>query len=520
MIKELQLKLSPYESSSMEIIKKIVSNNINVPIKDITHIQIIKKSIDARSRNPIIILKLIVYISENYSCKYDNQYYYKDISKSREVIIVGAGPSGLFAALRLIELGLKPIVLERGKDVSERKKDIALLCRNISLNEESNYCFGEGGAGTFSDGKLFTRSNKRGNIKRILEIFHMHGAQDSILFEAHPHIGTDVLPTVIKNIRQRIIDCGGEIHYNSKVTQFEISFNQIRGVRCENNIFYKSDYVILACGHSARDIYYTLYNNNIQVEAKGFAMGVRVEHPQSLINKIQYHSAAKDKYLPSASYSVVQQVNNRGVYSFCMCPGGCIVPSSTQNNQVVVNGMSASKRNSPYANSGIVVELHPEDLPQYKKYNALTGLKFQEDFEKLAYSAVESGQKAPAQRLSDFVNNVESSTLPKCSYLPGVISSPLNKWMPSIISESLQEGFKGFNRKMPGFITDEAIIVGVESRSSSPVRIPRNPLTYEHINIKGLFPAGEGSGYAGGITSSAMDGENCAESINNIINRN
>ena len=415
-------------------------------------------------------------------------------------------------------MGLKPIVLERGKDVSERKKDIALLSRNISLNEESNYCFGEGGAGTFSDGKLFTRSNKRGNIKRILEIFHMHGAQDEILFEAHPHIGTDVLPTVIKNIRQRILDCGGEIHYNSKVTDFEISFNEIQGVKCENGVTYKSNYVILASGHSARDIYYTLYNNNISIEAKGFAMGVRVEHPQSLINKIQYHSAAKNNYLPSASYALVQQVDNRGVYSFCMCPGGCIVPSATQNNQVVVNGMSASRRNSPYANSGIVVELHPENLKNYTKYNELSGLKFQEDFERMSFEAVCSGQQAPAQRLADFISNTTSSTLPKCSYLPGVISSPLHKWMPSIISRSLQEGFKGFNKKMPGFITNDAIIVGVESRSSSPIRIPRNPNTFEHIQIKGLFPAGEGSGYAGGITSSAMDGEKCAESIYNIIN--
>ena len=518
MIQELQLKLSPYEASSIDIIKKVISKQIQIPIEDITHIQVVKKSIDARSRNPIIILKLIIYISESFSYKYENEYYYNNISKSKEIIVVGAGPAGLFAALRLIELGLKPIVLERGKDVSERKKDIALLSRNISLNEESNYCFGEGGAGTFSDGKLFTRSNKRGNIKRILEIFRMHGAQDEILFEAHPHIGTDVLPTVIKNIRQRILDCGGEIHYNSKVTDFEISFNEIQGVKCENGVTYKSNYVILASGHSARDIYYTLYNNNISIEAKGFAMGVRVEHPQSLINKIQYHSAAKNNYLPSASYALVQQVDNRGVYSFCMCPGGCIVPSATQNNQVVVNGMSASRRNSPYANSGIVVELHPENLKNYTKYNELSGLKFQEDFERMSFEAVCSGQQAPAQRLADFISNTTSSTLPKCSYLPGVISSPLHKWMPSIISKSLQEGFKGFNKKMPGFITNDAIIVGVESRSSSPIRIPRNPNTFEHIQIKGLFPAGEGSGYAGGITSSAMDGEKCAESIYNIIN--
>ena len=520
MVQELQLRLSPQEASSIDLIKKIISKQIQISIEDITHIQVIKKSIDARSKNPIIILKLLVYISEEYTYRYENIYEYRDVSKSKEIIIVGAGPAGLFAALRLIELGLKPIILERGKDVSERKKDIALLCRNISLNEESNYCFGEGGAGTFSDGKLYTRSNKRGNIKRILEIFHLHGAQDEILYEAHPHIGTDVLPIVIKNMRQRILDCGGEIHYNSKVTQFKIEFNKIQGVRCENGDSYKSNFVILASGHSARDIYYSLYHSDIAIQAKGFAMGVRVEHPQALINQIQYHSSANNKYLPSASYSVVQQVNNRGVYSFCMCPGGCIVPSATQKSQIVVNGMSASRRNSAYANSGIVVELHPEDLPEYNKYGELAGLKFQEDFENMSYNAVESGQQAPAQKLSDFVHNISSSTLPKCSYLPGVIASPLHKWMPTIISKSLQEGFKGFNKKMPGFITNDALIVGVESRSSSPIRIPRNPITFEHINIEGLFPAGEGSGYAGGITSSAMDGENCANSIYNILNNN
>lgn len=514
MIKELQLSLSPEEAYTQDSIKKAAAKRIGLSEKEITEIQIMKKSVDARSKNPVVLLKINVFINEKPEYIYQNRYNYQNVSNKREVIVVGSGPSGLFAALRLIELGLKPIILERGKEVSERKKDIAQLNRNNSLDTESNYCFGEGGAGTFSDGKLYTRSKKRGNTQRIFEIFHLHGAQDEILFEAHPHIGTDRLPLVIKNMRNRIIDCGGEIHFNAKVENFIIENSAIKGVKCSNGDIFKADDVILATGHSARDIYSTLYNQGITIEAKGFAMGVRVEHPQSLINKIQYHNSKYDKYLPAASYSLVHQAEGRGVYSFCMCPGGHIVPSATSEHQIVVNGMSASHRNSPFANSGIVVEIHSEDLPEYAKYGELCGLRFQEEIEQLAFT--NNGgkfQTAPGQRLVDFVKNRVSFDLPECSYLPGTISSPLHFWLPKHIGFRLQEGFKAFDKKMHGFLTNDAMILGVESRSSSPIRIPRNNDTLEHIKIAGLYPVGEGSGYAGGITSSAMDGENCAEKI-------
>lgn len=514
MIKEIQLSLSPEEAYTDEAIKGAVSKHIGLSIKEITDMQIIKKSVDARSKTPVVLLRVKIFIGEKPTYIYQNRYDYQNVENKREIIIVGSGPSGLFAALRLIELGFKPIVLERGKEVSERKKDIALLNRNKNLDTESNYCFGEGGAGTFSDGKLYTRSKKRGNTQRIFEIFHLHGAQDEILYEAHPHIGTDRLPQVIKNIRNRITDCGGEIYFNAKVESLIIADNSVKGVKCSNGDTFKADDVILATGHSARDIYTVLNNQGIKIEAKGFAMGVRVEHPQSLINRIQYHNYKYDKYLPAASYSLVHQVEGRGVYSFCMCPGGHIVPSATGEQQIVVNGMSASHRNSPFANSGIVVEIHPEDLPEYARYGELCGLRFQEELERLAYT--NNGgklQTAPAQRLVDFTKNRVSCDLPDCSYLPGTISSPLHFWLPKHIGFRLQEGFKAFDRKMHGFLTNDAMIAGVESRSSSPIRIPRNNDTLEHIQIAGLYPVGEGSGYAGGITSSAMDGENCAEKI-------
>ena len=521
MVKSISLTLSPEEASTIERIKVAASHYLDVNFNDINQINIIKKSIDSRSKLPKVILHADVYIGEYPQYKYSNIFRYKSVENSPEIIIVGSGPAGLFAALRLIEFGLKPIILERGKEILERKKDIAQLNRNNSLEKDSNYCFGEGGAGTFSDGKLYSRSNKRGNIQRVLEIFHAHGAKDEILYEAHPHIGTDLLPQIIKNMRNHILDCGGEIHYNTCVSDFVIENNQIKGVKCANGISYNADNVILSTGHSARDIYYRLHQNGIALQAKGFAMGVRVEHPQSLIDSIQYHSKVKNPHLPAASYSLVNQVDGRGVYSFCMCPGGHIVPSATDTDLVVVNGMSASQRNSPYANSGIVVEIHPEDLPsEYQQYGELCGLKFQEDFERMAFN--NNGgkfQTAPAQRLGDFVRGRVSYDLPQCSYLPGIISSPLHFWMPEIIRHRLQEGFKSFDKKMHGFLTNEAVILGVESRTSSPIRIPRNPDTLEHIHIGGLYPAGEGSGYAGGITSSAMDGEKCAEMIAQKLNR-
>ncbi len=513
-MQEITITLTPKQAASDKTIKEEVARQIGVDISKITHIQTIKRSIDSRKRPPVIQLRLNVYINEPFKYDFTEQLKYNPVSSRHSVIIVGAGPAGLFAALRLIEYGIKPIVLERGKAVLERKQDIAQLQRNHTLNVESNYCYGEGGAGTFSDGKLFSRSKKRGNTQRIFEIFHHHGAQPEILFEAHPHIGTDRLPEVIKNIRNTILECGGEIHFNCCVKEFILNGNAIQGVRCTDGNEYIAPNVILATGHSARDIYRTLHAQSIPLEAKGFAMGVRVEHPQHIIDSIQYHCRERGDYLPAAAYSLVAQVENRGVYSFCMCPGGHIVPSATGPEQIVVNGMSASHRNSPFANSGIVVEIRPEDLPDYAQYGPLCGLEYQCDLERMAYNNNGGkGQTAPAQRLYDFVKGRLSNSLPDSSYLPGLISSPLHFWLPEHIGPRLQEGFKAFDRKMRGFLTNEAVIVGVESRTSSPVRIPRNPETLEHITIQGLYPAGEGSGYSGGITSSAIDGENCADRI-------
>ena len=511
---ELQLTLSPEEAANDYAIRQRAAQMLHCHVSDIAQLQVVKKSIDARSRRPVVLLKIRVFDAGEPTCQYENTFHYHHVAGKPRVIVVGSGPAGLFAALRLIECDLCPIVLERGKDVSARKKDIAQLNRNVALCSESNYCFGEGGAGTFSDGKLYTRSNKRGNTQRIFEIFHYHGAQDAILYEAHPHIGTDRLPVVIKNMRQTIIDNGGEVHFDSKVTEFLIDGDHICGVRTEQGDTFRAENVILATGHSARDIYELMQRQHLQIEAKGFAMGVRVEHPQALIDAIQYHHATRNPHLPAAAYNVVQQVDGRGVYSFCMCPGGHIVPSATAPQQIVVNGMSASHRNSPFANSGIVVELRPDDLTEYAHYGELCGLHFQMDLEHLAYTHNGGGlQTAPAQRLADFVGNRLSTTLPACSYLPGIASSPMHEWLPERIGKRLQEGFKGFDRKMRGFLTNDAVIVGVESRSSSPVRIPRNTETLEHSQLCGLYPAGEGSGYAGGITSSAMDGERCADMI-------
>ncbi len=514
MIFDLQLSLTPKEASLNDVLRGIVASKIDVDEREISEIRIIKKSIDSRKGFPRIILQLKVYVGEKSVVKYENDYHYQDVRNGKEVLIVGAGPAGLFAALRLIEHGCRPIILERGKKVEDRKKDIAQLNRNVKLDKESNYCFGEGGAGTFSDGKLYTRSKKRGNSQRVLEIFHQHGAQDEILYEAHAHIGTDVLPSVIKNIRKRIVDCGGEIRFEKKMSELLIDGGKVCGVKYEDGMEWRGENVVLATGHSARDVYYALAKSGVELEAKGFAMGVRVEHPQSLIDSIQYHCRERSEYLPAATYNLVTQVDGRGVYSFCMCPGGHIVPSSSDDNQLVVNGMSSSRRNSPYANSGIAVEIRPEDLPEYSEYGPLACLKFQEHLEYLSYTNNGGlGQKAPAQRLLDFVKGRLSSSLPECSYIPGVISSPLHFWLPENIGKRLQKAFVDFNKKMKGYLTNDAIILGVESRTSSPVRIPRDKETFEQVNIKGLYPCGEGSGYAGGITSSAVDGEKCADAI-------
>lgn len=520
MQKKLQLTVLPRQAAIEKELKTLIATALNIEEKRIYHIATERKSIDARSRFPKINLSLNIYIDEKPVQCYIEKTYPK-VDSSPSALIVGSGPAGLFAALKFIEKGIKPIVLERGKEVTERKKDIAQLCRNLALNPESNYCFGEGGAGTFSDGKLYTRSTKKGDIKNILETFFFHGAQEEILYEAHPHIGTDRLNTIIKNIRHTILHSGGEIHFGEKVSDLLLNAqNEIQGVVTSDGKEWKNKIVILATGHSARDIYELLHNKRIALEAKGFAMGVRAEHPQKLIDSIQYHCKERDEYLPASTYNLVEQVDERGVYSFCMCPGGHIVPAATAADEIVVNGMSPSQRNSPFANSGIVVEIRPEDLGEWtEKYGVMGGLKFQQHIEQLAFANNGGkGQKAPAQRLGDFVKGVVSVDLPECSYLPGIISSPLHFWLPDIISKRLREGFKKFDRKMHGYLTNDAVVVGVESRTSSPIRIPRDKETLQHIEIKGLYPCGEGAGYAGGITSSAMDGENCAEKAAAQIN--
>jgi uncharacterized protein len=512
MIKEIQLTVSPRTAAEDDALQMVIAEKLEIAASDITTWRIQKKSVDARQRDIKINLKIFVYLGE---IPVDTSFQpaYQQVSSKENVIVVGSGPAGLFAALRLIEMGLRPIVFERGEDVSARKKSIALISRGQVVNPESNYCFGEGGAGTFSDGKLYTRSNKRGNIDRILQILHYHGAKPDILYEAHPHIGTDRLPEIIKNIRKTIIDCGGEIHFQTKLADIIISDGQVRGITTTEGDKIESRAVILATGHSARDVYEMLHNKGILLESKSFAIGVRVEHPQELIDQIQYHCKTRGDYLPASSYNLATQVNDRGVYSFCMCPGGFIVPSTTSDNEIVVNGMSSSARNSPYANAGIVVEIKKEDLKEFEKFGVLAGLYYQQNTELLAKQNGGQGQMAPAQRLTDFVSGKTSQSLPQSSYTPGIVNSPMHLWLPETISKRLQTGFTEFNKKMKGFLTQEAYITGVESRTSSPVRIPRLSDTLEHPQIKGLFPCGEGAGYAGGIVSSAMDGENVAEKV-------
>lgn len=512
MIQTVSFQVSPKIAANEYLLKKSIAESLSIAMSEVNEFRITKRSIDARSRNIKMNLTVIVACGNDEKLPREELKYEKrDVSLRPEVHIIGAGPAGLFAALRLIELNYKPVIFEQGKDVSERKKDIAKLNLNQGCNPLSNYCFGEGGAGTFSDGKLYTRSKKKGDNRRVFELFVIHGAKSSILVDAHPHLGSDKLPEIISNIRKTIIECGGEIYFNKQVVDFEIVGDEIKKLICADGAV-SVENVILAMGHSARPLYYAMHNAGIELEAKACAMGVRVEHPQEMINQIQYHGNVM-KELPAASYSLVHQVNGRGVYSFCMCPGGIIVPSMTAENQTVVNGMSNSRRNSPFANSGMVVELQVQDFADFKQFGVLAGLKFQENFEELAFKNGGRDQVAPAQRISDFVRNKISGSLSETSYLPGLISSPMHFWMPETISKRLQEGLKFFDRQMHGFASSEGKIVGVESRSSSPVRIPRNPETLSHIRISNLFPCGEGAGYAGGIVSSAIDGMNCAEAI-------
>ena len=512
MIKEIQLRLTISEEKQEGILLKKAARSLKIDEQSITGIKVLRKSIDAR-KNPIIFnYKLSVYLKEKMPEVPTYSFLYKDVSKAKEIHIIGFGPAGMYAALRCIELGFKPIILERGKDVQDRRRDLKAINQDHIVNEDSNYCFGEGGAGTYSDGKLYTRSLKRGDVRRIFENLVYHGATEQILVDAHPHIGTNKLPKVVKSIRETILKYGGEVHFETRVTNFVIKDNKLKAIQLNNNTEMTVNKVILATGHSARDIYYLLANKKIALEAKSFAMGVRVEHPQHIIDSIQYHCEGKrDELLPAAAYSLVQQVKERGVYSFCMCPGGFIVPAATAQGELVVNGMSPSKRNNLYANSGIVVEINVhQDIPKYDHFGALKGLEYQKSLEKLAFTAGGRTQTAPAQRLTDFVDGKLSSTLNDSSYQPGLKSAPLHSLLPKIIGGRLRTGLKEFGKKMNGYYTEEANVIGVESRTSSPVSIPRNE-NLEHTEIEGLYPCGEGGGYAGGIVSAAMDGERCAE---------
>ncbi len=514
MIKELTVRVTPKTAAVHDELKLYISTIEDLDINSITSIRIVKRSIDARQRNVMVNLKVQVFINEVASNKpLVAPIEYNNVSNFKEAVVVGAGPAGLFAALRLIELGVRPIVVERGKNVDDRLKDVAKISREGIVDPESNYCFGEGGAGAYSDGKLYTRSKKRGSIDRILGIFHQHGASEDILVDAHPHIGTDKLPKVIKAMRETIISCGGEVHFATKVTDLLIKDNEVIGVKCSDDAFYGP--VILATGHSARDIYTMLKSRSVAIEAKGIAVGVRLEHPQHLIDCIQYHNKnGRGKYLPAAEYNFVTQVDGRGVYSFCMCPGGFIVPAASDADQLVVNGMSPSNRGTKWANSGMVVEINPEDLPEeFKIHEELCMMKYQEYVERICYEAAGNSQKAGAQRMLDFVEGRPSKDLPNTSYAPGIQTSRLDKWMPLYISNRLRKGFKVFGRSARGFLTNDAIVIGMETRTSAPVRIPRDNAELNHINIKGLYPCGEGAGYAGGIVSAAIDGERCAEAL-------
>lgn len=532
MVQEYQIRVQPQIAYNEQNLASYLSKEKGFDIRTINRVRILRRSIDARQRQVMVNLKVRVYINE---LPQDDEYQrveYPDVSDAPQVIVVGAGPGGLFGALHLIELGYRPVIVERGKDVRERKKDMAAISRNQCVDPESNYCFGEGGAGAYSDGKLYTRSKKRGSVEKILNVFCQHGASTSILCDAHPHIGTDKLPRVIENMRKQILQSGGQVYFNTKMTELLIENGRVVGIRAVNHVDNKEmelhGPVILATGHSARDVYRYLNDQHIEIAAKGIAVGVRLEHPAELIDQIQYHSRnGRGKYLPAAEYSFVTQVEGRGVYSFCMCPGGFIIPAATGPEQIVVNGMSPSNRGTRWSNSGMVVEVHPEDLAEIERggtaaadndhtdaaqgTDPLSMMRFQEQLEKNCWQQGNRKQTAPAQRMADFVNGHLSYDLPDSSYAPGLVSSPLHFWMPPFIAHRLQEGFKAFGRQRHGFLTNEATLIATETRTSSPVRILRDDLTLQHIRLQGLFPCGEGAGYAGGIVSAAIDGERCAE---------
>ena len=515
MTKEYQIRVLPVVAASENAIKRYLAEEQGIDQRTINSVRVLKKSIDARQRTIFVNLKIRVFINEVPQDDEFEHTEYQNVEGRPQVVVVGEGPGGLFASLRLIELGLRPVVLERGKDVRERKMDLAQITKTQKVDPESNYCFGEGGAGAYSDGKLYTRSKKRGNVNKILNVFCQHGASTSILADAHPHIGTDKLPRVIENMRNTIIKCGGEVHFQTKMTRLVEEGERVTGVEAVDlktggELTFHGP-VILATGHSARDVYRLLVESNIHIEAKGIAVGVRLEHPSQLIDQIQYHNReGRGKYLPAAEYSFVTQVEERGVYSFCMCPGGFVIPAATGPQQLVVNGMSPSNRGTQWSNSGMVVELHPDDVGGDSR-DPLCMMHFQEKLERDCWQQGNMKQTAPAQRMADFVNNRLSYDLPKSSYAPGLISSPLHFWMPPFVAKRLQEGFKKFGKMSHGFLTNEAVLIATETRTSSPVRIVRDPATLQHVTVQGLFPCGEGAGYAGGIVSAGVDGERCAE---------
>ena len=541
MVNEYQLRILPEQAASEQSLKTYISREKGLDIRTINAVRVLKKSIDARQRTIYVNVKVQVFINE----LPDTQEYipteYKNVSGKPEVIVVGAGPGGLFAALRLIELGLRPVVIERGKNVRERKEDLAKISREHKVDSESNYSFGEGGAGAYSDGKLYTRSKKRGNVDKILNVFCQHGASTSILVDAHPHIGTDKLPRVIENMRNTILECGGEVHFKTRMDAIIIEKNKVIGIETNDGRTFRGP-VILATGHSARDVYRWLYANGVKMETKGLAVGVRLEHPSMLIDQIQYHNKnGRGKYLPAAEYSFVQQVDGRGVYSFCMCPGGFVVPAASGPHQLVVNGMSPSNRGTKWSNSGMVVEIRPEDLndptlqlqacevfegsaeqqteelirktAKNGEQSVLAMMQFQERLEQICWQQANMRQTAPAQRMVDFTRKKLSYDLPVTSYSPGIISSPIHFWMPKFISERLSKGFEMFGRSSRGFLTNDAVMIAVETRTSAPVRIVRDNETLQHVTVEGLFPCGEGAGYAGGIVSAGVDGERCAEAV-------
>lgn len=512
----LELYLSPKEASSEQLILSRVAAQLHIPVDKIIALKHQKKSIDAR-RDPVRI-RLVTDVFIDETPEKEEPIAYKKVDDSApRAIIIGCGPAGMYAALRLLESGIKPIIVERGKEVRERRRDLAAINKERVVDEDSNYCFGEGGAGTYSDGKLYTRSKKRGSIAKVLKVFTDHGADDRIRYEAHPHIGTNKLPGIVSAMNETIVKQGGEIHYNSRVNELILDRDQIKGVRCADGSEHRADHVILATGHSARDIFTMLDRQGIAIEAKPFALGVRIEHPQELIDRIQYHCAIKDPDLPPSSYSLVEQVNGRGVFSFCMCPGGIIAPAATAPGEVVVNGWSPSKRNGKFANSGMVVALDDKDFQPYAQHGNLRGMAFQAAIEQRAFLAGGSDLTAPAQRVSDFLEKRISKTLPDTSYIPGIKSVSLDDVLPELVSKRLRGALQVFGKKMKGYSAGDALLVGVESRTSSPVRIPRDHETLEHPQIKGLYPCGEGAGYAGGIVSAAMDGERCAERIAALV---